>query len=145
MMLYEKGVFTMTKKIICKNAIMTNCEPLKGGYINSRNFWNNKACIIRCKGGYTALQSYGTIVAVVYRGKFYRTWDGYSVTTMNHVNRFCGDMMLPYGGKAWWIKQPVYNTEIQPLDTKYYKAIYSPWSDCYYYQGFKIVYPRKWC
>lgn len=126
---------------ICKNPIMAHCEPLKDGKITSRNFWNNKAAIITCKGSYKALQSYSTIVCVFYRGKIYRTWDGYSVTTMNHINRFCADMGIRNGGKKWWMSLPVYDTNIKPLDTKYYKAIYSPWNGCYYYQGYKIVYP----
>lgn len=133
----------MTTKMICKKAIMAHCEPLKGGKIESRNFWNNKAAIITCKGGYKALQSYSTIVCIFYRGKIYRTWGGYSVTTMNHINRFCHDMGIKNGGKKWWLSLPVYDTNIEPLDTKYYKAIYSPWSDSYYYQGYKIVYPAQ--
>ena len=76
-------------KTICKVATMTKCYPLSGGWVSSRNHWNNRAAVIECKGGYTALQSYSTIVCVLYRGKLYRTWSGYSRTTANHISRFC--------------------------------------------------------
>ena len=51
-------------KTICKAATMTKCYPLTGGWVSSRNHWNNRAAVIECKGGYTALQSYSTIVCV---------------------------------------------------------------------------------
>ena len=34
------------------------------------------------------LQSYNTIVCGLVKGKFVRYWDGYSLTTINHVNDF---------------------------------------------------------
>ena len=39
--------------------------------------------------GCTFLQSYNTVVAVIdAEGHFFRTWEGYSPTTMRHVNAF---------------------------------------------------------
>lgn len=128
-------------KTICKSAVMKNCYPLSGGYISSRNFWNNKAAVIECKGGYMALQSYGTIVAVLYRGKFYRTWCGYSVTTMNHIRRFCQMYGGPALNKATWKKLHVYDTSIEPLKVKYLQDI--GLYRCDYFKRFKIVFPEK--
>lgn len=54
------------------------------------------------------LKSYQTIVAVIENGKdFFRTWSGYSATTMRHVNAFLDYYGISGGGKSWWDNQPV--------------------------------------
>ena len=48
-----------------------------------------KARIIEDVNGEIFLRSYDTLVAYINKaGEFIRLWDGYSVTTMNHVNDF---------------------------------------------------------
>ena len=49
--------------------------------------FGNRALIIPVDGGYI-LQSYYTKVAIIRNGKFYKTWNGYSVTTLKHINAF---------------------------------------------------------
>ena len=56
--------------------------------ISQKSFYG-KACIIETTKGYKLLQSYDTIVFCITKtGKEYRTWNGYSVTTKNHINDF---------------------------------------------------------
>lgn len=125
-------------KTICKAATMTKCYPLSGGWVSSKNHWNNRAAVIECKGGYTALQSYGTIVCVLYRGKLYRTWDGYSRTTQNHICRFCEMHELHKIGKNEWKKMPCFFTNINPLPVDF---IYSDnFYKCDYFKKFRIMY-----
>ena len=35
------------------------------------------------------LKSYNTIVGYISKGKFHRTWNSYSTTTMRHIQSFC--------------------------------------------------------
>lgn len=53
------------------------------------------------------LESYGTRVACFENNHFSRLWDGYSATTMRHVNSFLKFLHLPGGGKKWWYSLPV--------------------------------------
>ena len=50
------------------------------------------------------LLSYDTIVAIYYvdSKRFIRRWDGYSVTTMRHVNAFLSFLGYEAKSKAWW-------------------------------------------
>lgn len=53
------------------------------------------------------LISYKTpVVAVDKSGKIHRLWNGYSATTMRHVNAFMADMKILQGGKTWWTALP---------------------------------------
>lgn len=56
------------------------------------------------------LQSYDTIVAMYYvkSGLFIRKWDGYSATTMRHINSFVRFLGYTNGGKAWWDSLPMH-------------------------------------
>lgn len=69
---------------------------------NNRKSFYGKACIIEKDNGDIELRSYNTIVARVKDGKFERLWDGYSVTTMNHINSFIDTLGISGGGKTWW-------------------------------------------
>ena len=75
---------------------------------NRKSFYG-KAKIIYNDNGEIVLQSYDTCVCkyVISTGKFVRLWDGYSATTMRHINAFLAYMYLPGGGKSWWMNQPV--------------------------------------
>ena len=90
----------------------------------------------------TALQSYSTIVCVLYRGKLYRTWSGYSRTTANHINRFCDMNELHRISKKEWENMPVFDTAIEPLNTEFERNYNNPYM-CDYFTSFKIVYPKK--
>ena len=69
-------------------------------YDNRASFYG-KAKVIE-EGNKTFLQSYDTIVGYIENGIFYRTYVGYSATTMRHVNSFIIHFDLSGGGKKWW-------------------------------------------
>lgn len=48
------------------------------------------------------LMSYNTIVGYISEGKFHRTWNGYSQTTVRHVSSFCNMYGLGTVNKAKW-------------------------------------------
>ena len=70
---------------------------------NNRKSFYGKAKVIEKENGDIELRSYETIVARIRNGKFERLWDGYSATTMNHINSFLDAFGIDGGGKAWWI------------------------------------------
>lgn len=70
---------------------------------NNRKSFYGKAKVIEKDNGDIELRSYETIVARIRNGKFERLWDGYSATTMNHINSFLDTFGINGGGKAWWI------------------------------------------
>ena len=58
------------------------------GYDRAKSFYG-KAKVIEKDNGEKVLQSYNTEVCKISsNGEFVRLWDGYSVTTMRHVNSF---------------------------------------------------------
>ena len=69
---------------------------------NGRKSFYGKAEVIQKDNGDIELKSYSTIVARIRNGNFERLWDGYSVTTMNHINSFIDTFGIRGGGKAWW-------------------------------------------
>lgn len=75
---------------------------------NGRKSFYNKAMVIEKDNGDIELKSYETIVARIRNGKFERLWDGYSATTMNHINSFIDAFGIDGGGKAWWTSLEVY-------------------------------------
>ncbi len=67
--------------------------------------FNVRAVVIPVNGGYV-LKSYDTIVCGVVDGEFFKAWDGYSATTMKHINVFrewCGFKGL---NKREWVEIP---------------------------------------
>ena len=76
---------------------------------NNRKSFYGKATIIEREDGTIELKSYNTIVARIRNGNFERLWDGYSVTTMNHINSFIDTFGIRGGGKAWWQSLQVVN------------------------------------
>ena len=61
-----------------------------------------KAKVIE-KDGETILQSYDTIVCKIDKnGKLVRMWNGYSATTMRHINAFIELFEISGGSKKWW-------------------------------------------
>nr|DAZ18697.1 MAG TPA: hypothetical protein [Caudoviricetes sp.] len=68
----------------------------------SKSFYG-KAKIKEQDNGEKVLQSYNTDVCkITSGGAFVRLWDGYSVTTMRHVNSFLSFVGMAGGGKSWW-------------------------------------------
>ena len=65
--------------------------------------FNGRACIIPTAGGYR-LQSYYTDVCAVYGGQFVKTWEGFSVTTLKHINAFRAFVGLAPLTKREWIE-----------------------------------------
>ena len=65
----------------------------------------NKAVIIPVDGGFL-LKSYYTTVAGYVNGTFYKLWEGYSVTTMKHINAFREYLNLSILSKREWIEKP---------------------------------------
>lgn len=48
------------------------------------------------------LRSYNTFVAAYIDGEFIRLWDGYSATSMRHINNFAAYCGMNECGKKWW-------------------------------------------
>lgn len=81
-------------------------ELTPGGDDRAKSFYG-KAKVIE-KDGETLLQSYDTIVCKIDKnGEFVRMWDGYSATTIRHVNSFLQLVGIAGGGKAWWDAQTI--------------------------------------
>ncbi len=71
---------------------------------DTRKSFYGKARVIERDNGDVELESYNTIVCRVRNGKFEKLWDGYSMTTMRHINSFLEYMRIDGGGKSWWNK-----------------------------------------
>ena len=71
---------------------------------DGRKSFYGKAQIIERDNGVLQLQSYNTIVCELQPGGvFVRLWDGYSATTIRHVNSFLTFAGWPWiGGKKFW-------------------------------------------
>ena len=68
---------------------------------NAKSFYG-KATVIE-ERGVKKLQSYDTIVCNINKkGEFVKLWDGYSATTMRHINSFNKLFDIAGGGKKWW-------------------------------------------
>ena len=81
-------------------------ELIPAGYDRAKSFYG-KAKVIETDSE-TLLQSYNIIVCGIDKsGEFVRMWDGYSVTTMRHINAFIKMFGIPGGGKKWWDALPV--------------------------------------
>lgn len=76
---------------------------------NGRKSFYGKASVTEKDNGDIELRSYNTIVARIRNGNFERLWDGYSATTMNHINSFIDAYGISGGGKAWWTSLEVCN------------------------------------
>lgn len=70
--------------------------------IDGRKSFYNKAKVTELDNGDIELTSYTTTVARIHNGKFERLWNGYSVTTMRHINAFLYVYGIQGGGKVWW-------------------------------------------
>lgn len=82
---------------------MENLNFLELSPVDGRRSFYGKARVIK-NGDTLYCMSYHTLVASfnVVTGRFVRHWNGYSATTMRHVNAFVRFLGYDYGGKAWW-------------------------------------------
>ena len=64
--------------------------------------FNNRAIIKPVENGYI-LQSYETDVCSYIDGSFKKLWEGYSNTTLKHVNLFCEWLNIPGYDKYGWV------------------------------------------
>ena len=93
-------------------------EKLKSEYGNQNSYYG-KAKINYLDNGTKELISYKTKVAIITKGgNFIRLWDGYSLTTMNHINEFRMQNGLSKINKAEWMKIPVNNNHSKKLRLK---------------------------
>jgi len=68
--------------------------------------FNNKATIKTTKTG-LILQSYYTDVCEIKNGDFIKLWDGFSVTTLNHINAFRKMAGLKAISKYEWVMMDI--------------------------------------
>lgn len=67
-----------------------------------KSFYGKVSVIIRPNGD-RILRSYTTHVAKIdSNGSFHKLWNGYSATSMRHINAFCDTYGINGGGKKWW-------------------------------------------
>ena len=70
--------------------------------IHEKSFYK-KAVVIEKKNGTKELYSYNTLVCRINAdGGFERIWQGYSATTMRHVNAFLNHYGMETQNKKWW-------------------------------------------
>lgn len=72
----------------------------KGGYRIS-----DRAIVVNNGHGYDLI-SYYTTVCSIYNGTFYKLWEGFSNTTMKHINVFLANNMLSTMSKKDWVMFP---------------------------------------
>lgn len=56
--------------------------------------------------GCSILTSYNTEVCMMQNGKFYKLWEGYSATTLKHINVFRRKFGLAPLSKREWVEMP---------------------------------------
>ena len=76
--------------------------------VDGRKSFYGKA-IVKSVGNKVILQSYNTDVAEFDKDThtFRRLWNGYSATSMRHINSFASYCGLDVGGKKLWTSLPV--------------------------------------
>lgn len=86
-------------KIVNEFYLNPVCDRAKSYY--------KKAKVAEYDNGEKRLYSYGTHVATIDgQNNFHKIWNGYSATTMRHVNSFIYYYGVNGGGKKWWDEQP---------------------------------------
>ena len=67
---------------------------------------SNFKASVRREDGWFILRSYYTDVAMTNFEEIVKLWDGYSATTMKHINEFCKMFGLPHMSKKDWVALP---------------------------------------
>ena len=73
----------------------------KGAFI--LDDFGGRALVIPTENGYI-LQSYYTNVCEIKNGKFIKLWEGFSATTLKHINAFRKHFNFPMISKREWIE-----------------------------------------
>lgn len=82
--------------------MVTELRPV---YDRHKRFYGK--ALVLAGNGYTALQSYHTVVCYTNgNGILHRTWSGWSATTAHHVNEFARQYGLPPVSKSQWYDTP---------------------------------------
>ena len=94
---YANGYLTETPK---KQAVINNAKI--DGRVVILPDSNNRAVTID-DGEKIFLQSYDTLILSVntFTGEIVKMWDGYSVTTLKHINAFLAGFGLQFNKKTW--------------------------------------------
>ena len=87
---------------------------LRSEYSRQKSFYG-KAIVTEYSNKLSILTSYKTEVAMIKNGIFYRLWNGYSVTTQNHINEYRQQNGMEKLSKSEWLSIPV-NTENPVID-----------------------------
>ena len=74
---------------------------------------SDRAIVIKDNYNIHYLKSYYTTVAAIANGKFYKMWEGYSATTMKHINTFLQMHGFPTISKHDWVMM---ETRVQTVD-----------------------------
>lgn len=82
--------------------MITELKPI----YTSQNSFYNKA-IIELQSDILTLYSYNVRICKIANGKFYRFFDGYTTTTMRHINEFRMQNGLQKLSKKEWLKMEV--------------------------------------
>ena len=80
-------------------------------YNRQKSFYK-KAHVTEYSKNYSILTSYKTEVAAIQGKTFFRLWDDYSVTTLNHVNEYRQQNGLDSISKKEWLEIPVSGNQI---------------------------------
>lgn len=84
----------------------------------SQKSFYKKAYVLEDEKGSLFLQSYDTIVCGIINGNFKRFWDGYSKTTITHVNDFRNAYNMKTLYKKDWESLSVENDTVSYYDHK---------------------------
>lgn len=77
---------------------MLELKPTDG-----RKSFYGKAIVDVKDNGDKVLYSYNTpILRLTAKGELEKIWNGYSATTMRHINAFLDTFGVKGGGKKWW-------------------------------------------
>lgn len=75
---------------------------------DGRKSYYGKAKVVEIENGDSVLISYNTeICKITKEGEFKKLWNGYSLTTMRHINSFLATFGFARRNKEWWNKQPI--------------------------------------
>lgn len=114
------------RELACRSARKRNLQPH-----GIQKSFGGKAMVTEVNG-FPALESYGTIVALIDDGELIRTWGGYSATTLRHVNAFMEENdAVAY---SWDKKNNRWGTQISAVSKASWEDM--PVRDAYNYEGF---------
>lgn len=69
---------------------------------DARKTFYGKAVVTEFDNGDIELTSFKTIVCRIHNKRIQKLWNGYSATTMRHINAFLKFYDMDGGGKTWW-------------------------------------------